>query len=77
VRILASCRIPFLTQFSLFATPIAYPSSLLHEPRRALSGINPMVGVVEGLRCLLFPRARMDYEVKLDAYAIPIDRPHI
>ena len=38
----------FLTQFWLFATPIAYPSSLLSEPWRTLYGINPMVGVVEG-----------------------------
>ena len=40
--------VPFLTQFWLFATPIAYPSSLLEEPWRTLYGINPMVGVVEG-----------------------------
>jgi len=42
--------IPFLTQFWLFATPIAYPSTLLSEPWRTLYGINPMVGVVEGFR---------------------------
>lgn len=42
--------IPFLTQVWLFATPIAYPSSLLPEPWRTLYGINPMVGVVEGFR---------------------------
>lgn len=42
--------IPFLTQFWLFATPIAYPSSLLSEPWRTLYGLNPMVGVVEGFR---------------------------
>ncbi len=45
--------IPFLTQFWLFATPIAYPSSLLSEPWRTLYGINPMVGVVEGFRWAL------------------------
>ena len=45
--------IPFLTQFWLFATPIAYPSSLLDEPWRTLYGINPMVGVVEGFRWAL------------------------
>ena len=44
---------PFLTQFWLFATPIAYPSSLLSEPWRTLYGINPMVGVVEGFRWAL------------------------
>jgi lipopolysaccharide transport system permease protein len=45
--------IPFLTQIWLFATPIAYPSSLLAEPWRTLYGINPMTGVVEGFRWAL------------------------
>ena len=45
--------IPFVTQLWLFATPVAYPSSLLSEPWRALYGINPMVGVVEGFRWAL------------------------
>jgi lipopolysaccharide transport system permease protein len=45
--------VPFLTQFWMFATPIAYPSSLLHEPWRTLYGLNPMVGVVEGFRWAL------------------------
>jgi lipopolysaccharide transport system permease protein len=45
--------LPFLTQFWLFASPIAYPSSLLSEPWRTLYGINPMVGVVEGFRWAL------------------------
>ncbi|OHC03358.1 MAG: phosphate ABC transporter permease [Planctomycetes bacterium RIFCSPLOWO2_12_FULL_40_19] len=45
--------IPFLTQFWLFATPIAYPSSLLSEPWRTVYGLNPMVGVVEGFRWAL------------------------
>jgi lipopolysaccharide transport system permease protein len=45
--------VPFLSQFWLFATPIAYPSSLLDEPWRTIFGINPMVGVVEGFRWAL------------------------
>jgi len=45
--------IPFLTQFWLFATPIAYSSSLLDEPWRTVYGINPMAGVVEGFRWAL------------------------
>ena len=45
--------IPFMTQIWLFATPIAYPSSLLSEPWRTFYGINPMVGVVEGFRWAL------------------------
>ncbi len=42
--------IPFLTQFWLFVTPIAYPSSLVPEKWRVLYGLNPMAGVVEGFR---------------------------
>jgi lipopolysaccharide transport system permease protein len=45
--------VPFLLQVWLFATPIAYPSSLLAEPWRTLYGLNPMVGVVEGFRWAL------------------------
>jgi lipopolysaccharide transport system permease protein len=45
--------VPFITQFWLLATPIAYPSSLLHEPWRTIYGLNPMVGVVEGFRWAL------------------------
>lgn len=43
----------FITQIWMFATPIAYPSSLLSEPWRTLYGLNPMVGVVEGFRWAL------------------------
>jgi lipopolysaccharide transport system permease protein len=42
--------VPFAIQMWLFATPIAYPSSLISEPWRTLTAINPMVGVVEGFR---------------------------
>jgi len=45
--------VPFLTQFWLFITPIAYASSLLSEPWRTLYGLNPMAGVVEGFRWAL------------------------
>jgi lipopolysaccharide transport system permease protein len=45
--------VPFITQFWLFATPVAYPGSLLEEPWRTVYGINPMVGVVEGFRWAL------------------------
>lgn len=41
---------PFMIQFWLFATPIAYPSSLIPARWRPLYGINPMTGVVEGFR---------------------------
>jgi len=42
--------IGFLTQLWMFATPIAYPSSLVPEQWRAIYALNPMVGVVEAFR---------------------------
>lgn len=45
--------VPFLVQIWLFATPVAYASSMLEEPWRTLYGLNPMVGVVEGFRWVL------------------------
>ncbi|MCB9162660.1 MAG: ABC transporter permease [Caldilineaceae bacterium] len=45
--------VPFLVQLWLFATPIAYPSSIIPEPWRTLYAVNPMVGVVEGFRWAL------------------------
>lgn len=44
---------PFIIQVWLFATPVAYPSSLLAEPWRTIYGLNPMAGVVEGFRWAL------------------------
>jgi len=46
--------VPFLNQFWLFLTPIAYPSSMVPAKWRVLYGLNPMTGVVEGLRWALF-----------------------
>lgn len=49
--------IPFLTQFWLFVTPVAYPASALRERYGEVAvwlyGLNPMAGVVEGFRWAL------------------------
>jgi lipopolysaccharide transport system permease protein len=44
---------PFLTQFWMFITPIAYGSSLIPENWRFLYAINPLSGVVDGFRWAL------------------------
>jgi lipopolysaccharide transport system permease protein len=49
--------IPFLTQVWMFATPVAYPSSIVPEPWRALLGVNPLAGVVEGFRWALLGKS--------------------
>lgn len=48
--------VPFLTQVWLFASPVAYSSSLLSEKWRLLYALNPMVGVIEGFRWALLGR---------------------
>ncbi len=49
--------LPFLTQFWLFITPIAYPSSMIPERWRLIYALNPMTGVVEGFRWVLLGTA--------------------
>lgn len=50
--------VPFMVQFGLFATPVAYPSKLVvaQLPKWAstLYYLNPMAGVVDGFRWCLF-----------------------
>lgn len=49
--------ISFLIQFWLFATPVAYPSSIVPEKWRVVYGLNPMAGVVEGFRWALLGKS--------------------
>jgi lipopolysaccharide transport system permease protein len=54
--------IPFLTQFWLFMTPVAYPSTIIPERWRLLYSLNPMAGVVEGFRWALFGQQNVQGE---------------
>lgn len=45
--------LPFLTQFWMYATPIAYSSSIIPEKWRLAYSLNPLTGVVEGFRWAL------------------------
>src|SRR5579863_2805678 len=45
--------LPFLVQFWMFASPVAYPSALVPVKWRGLYGLNPMAGVIEGFRWAL------------------------
>ena len=45
--------LPFLTQFWMYATPIAYSAAIIPEGWRWLACLNPMTGVVEGFRWAL------------------------
>lgn len=61
-----SSFLPYATQIWMFASPVVYPASLVPEQYRALYGLNPMVGVVEGMRWALFS----GYEAPLSLLAI-------
>jgi len=45
--------VPFLTQFWLFITPVAYSASMLPKKWALIFALNPMTGVVEGFRWAL------------------------
>jgi lipopolysaccharide transport system permease protein len=44
---------PFVVQFWMLASPVAYPSSLVPAKWRWLYGLNPMAGVIDGFRWAL------------------------
>ena len=46
--------IPFLVQFGVYATPVAYPARLVPEQYLFLYNLNPMVGIIEGFRWCVF-----------------------
>jgi len=55
--------VPFLTQVWFFASPIAYPVSIIPEHWRLLYSLNPMAGVIEGFRWALLGKESPDFAV--------------
>jgi len=53
--------VPFFIQFWMYASPVAYPVSLVPEKWRLLYSLNPMVGVIEGFRWALLGKAIPDF----------------
>ena len=52
--------IPFLIQVWMYASPVAYPVSLVPQQWRMLYSLNPMVGVIEGFRWALLGKGSLD-----------------
>jgi lipopolysaccharide transport system permease protein len=52
--------LPFVTQIWMFATPVAYPLSMVPEKWRTLYSLNPMVGIIEGFRWSLLGTGQPD-----------------
>jgi len=62
--------VPFLVQLWMFASPVAYPSSLVPERWRGLYALNPMAGVIEGFRWSLSCKEGPDFGVMMMSAAI-------
>lgn len=57
--------IPFLVQVWMYASPVAYPVSIVPEKWRLLYSLNPMVGVIEGFRWAILGTERPDWMVMI------------
>lgn len=52
--------LPFVIQVWMYASPVVYPASMVPEEWRSLYSLNPMVGVIEGLRWALLDTSAPD-----------------
>ena len=57
--------VPFLAQFWMYASPVAYSMTIVPEKWQWLYGLNPMVGVIEGFRWAMLGKAPPDPAVML------------
>jgi homopolymeric O-antigen transport system permease protein len=62
--------IPFLIQIWLFASPVAYPVSVVPDKWRALYSLNPLAGVIEGFRWALLGRQMPDIQLIIISTAV-------
>lgn len=53
--------IPFVIQVWMYASPVAYPVSMVPEKWRLLYSLNPMVGVIEGFRWALLGKTNPNF----------------
>jgi lipopolysaccharide transport system permease protein len=53
--------LPFLLQIWMYASPVAYPASIVPERWRLIYSLNPMVGVIEGFRWALLGSSQPDF----------------
>jgi lipopolysaccharide transport system permease protein len=64
--------IPFLIQFWMFASPVAYPVNLIPEKWRVLYSLNPMAGVIEGFRWAILGKESPDFTVMALSAAVVV-----
>jgi lipopolysaccharide transport system permease protein len=53
--------LPFLVQIWMYASPVAYPVSIVPEKWRLLYSMNPLVGIIEGFRWALLGKESPDF----------------
>jgi lipopolysaccharide transport system permease protein len=59
--------VPFVLQVGLLVTPVGYSSDVVPEQWQLLYALNPMVGVIDGLRMALF-----DSPMAIDTYLVSL-----
>ncbi|MDM8553604.1 ABC transporter permease [Desulfococcaceae bacterium HSG7] len=64
--------VPFITQFWMYASPVAYSASLIPERWQLLYGVNPLVIVIEGFRWALLNTAAPNIGMVLISVGIVI-----
>jgi lipopolysaccharide transport system permease protein len=57
--------IPFMAQFWMYATPVAWSIEMFDEKWRWLFGLNPMAGVVEGFRWAVLGKSDISWVLVL------------
>lgn len=62
--------VPFLVQFWMYASPVAYATSIVPQKWLWLYGLNPMVGVIEGFRWALLGKAAPNIEIMAISFGI-------
>ena len=55
--------VPFVMQFGMYVSPIGFSSSVVPEKWRLLYSLNPVVGIVDGVRWSLFDSSLMPASV--------------
>jgi lipopolysaccharide transport system permease protein len=53
--------VPFIVQFGLYASPVAYSIRIIPEHWRLVYSLNPMVGVIDGFRWAILGSESMVY----------------
>jgi lipopolysaccharide transport system permease protein len=64
--------LPFLVQIWMYASPVAYPVSIVPEQWRLLYGMNPLVGIIEGFRWALLGKESPDFIVMIASTGVTL-----